>query len=290
MSPVPLSPPFDLARPGTTTDAFSLYAPTYDSEQAINPIARWSRRRNLAVLERAFPAGSRVLELGCGTGEEAIHLARRGVSVVATDAAPGMISVLRDKLSPDGEAHDVSGRVETLILPASQLATLRRERPDTTFDGAYSSFGPLNCEPDLQGTLDELARLVKPGGRVVISILTKYCLWETAWYLLHGDFKSAFRRWGGATQATVRDEWRQLRVPVYYWSTRRVRRVARPYFDVERQMALPWLLPPQYLAGLVARFPRAFRLLARIDRKLAAAWPFYTLGDHYLVVLVRRGD
>ena len=138
--------------------------------------------------------------------------------------------------------------------------------------------------------LDDLARLVRPGGRVVISLLTRYCLWETAWYLLHGDVPTAFRRWGGRAQATVRDRWQEVRVPVYYWSTRHVREAARRNFAVERQMALPWLLPAQYLGGLVRRFPGVFRLSARIDRRLASRWPFYALGDHYLVVLVRRED
>ena len=276
---------------GVQTDAaqaFSAYAIAYDREQVRNPIARWTRRRNLALLERAFAPGSHVLEIGCGTGVEAIHLARRGVQVVATDAAPGMIAVLRSKLEPGGEAHDVARRIEPLVMPASEVGTFIRSASTGLFDGAYSSFGPLNCEPDLQRVLSDVAAAVRPGGRVVISLITRFCLWETAWYLLHGDADAAFRRWGGRARATVRDRWRELRVPVYYWSTRQVRAVARRHFVLERQMALPWLLPPQYLGGLARRFPRVSQVIARIERRLASRWPFYAIGDHYVVVLVRR--
>ena len=269
-------------------DAFSLYASAYDAEHNANPLARWTRRRNLTVLESAFPSGSRVLEIGCGTGAEAIHLARRSVSVVATDAAPGMIAVLRSKLEVGGEAHDVDGMIESLVLSARQLSSLAGDGPAGQFDGAYSSFGPLNCEPELGAVLDDVAQLVRPEGRLVISVLTRYCIWETLWYLVRGDFRRAFRRWGGHAQATVRDSWQDVRIPVYYWSTRAVRRLAARHFRVERQMALPWLLPPQYLAAAVRRFPAALRVLARIDRALASRWPFYAIGDHYLVVLVRR--
>ena len=274
---------------GPAASPFSRYAPAYDREHAANPIARWTRRRNLAMLEKTFPPSSRVLELGCGTGEEAIHLARRGLSVLATDAALGMISVLETKLAPGGDAHDVAERIETRVLPASRAGTLQWEFA-AAFDGAYSSFGPLNCEPDLERVLNGLAPLVKPGGRVVISLLTRYCLWETAWYLLHGDVRRAFRRWGGRARATVRDRWQEVRVPIFYWSTHQVRQMARRGFAVEKQMALPWLLPPQYLDGLVRRFPRLFKVLARVDQSLASMWPFYALGDHYLIVLVRRPD
>jgi SAM-dependent methyltransferase len=240
------------------------------------------------VLESAFAAGSRVLEIGCGTGVEAIHLARYGVQVVATDAAPGMIEAVRSKLAPGGEAQVVSGSVEPVVLAAAELAELAVNATTSQFDGAYSSFGPLNCEPDLQQVLDDLAQLVRPGGRVVISLLTRYCLWETVWYLLHGDAAAAFRRWDGHAHATVRDRWREVRVPVYYWSTSEVRAKVKKHFLIERQMALPWLLPPQYLDGLARRFPRVFRAMARVDRRLASMWPFFSLGDHYLVVLVRR--
>jgi ubiquinone/menaquinone biosynthesis C-methylase UbiE len=269
--------------------AFSRYAPEYDEDHASNPIARWTRRRNLAILNAAFASGSHVLEIGCGTGTEAIHLARRGVRVLATDAAPGMVDVVRSKLEPSGAAHDVAHLVQAQVLSASRLGRLVQDRA-RRFDGAYSSFGPLSCEPDLQGVLDDLARLVRPGGRVVISLLTRFCLWETAWYLLHGDQATALRRWGGRAQATVRDQWRELRVPVHYWGARDVRAMALRHFKVESQMALPWLVPPQYLGGLVRRFPRLFRLAARVDRRLAHLWPFYALGDHYVIVLVRRDD
>jgi ubiquinone/menaquinone biosynthesis C-methylase UbiE len=269
--------------------AFSRYAPEYDEDHASNPIARWTRRRNLAILNAAFAPGSHVLEIGCGTGVEAIHLARRGVRVLATDAAPGMVDVVRSKLEPGGSAHDVAHLVQAQVLPASQLGKLV-QNGTRRFDGAYSSFGPLNCEPNLDGVMDDLARLVRPGGRVVISLLTRFCLWETAWYLLHGDLTTAFRRWGGRAQATVRDQWRELRVSVHYWSASDVRTMAGRHFTVERQMALPWLVPPQYLGALVLRFPRLFRLASRIDRRLAHLWPLYAMGDHYVIVLVRRGD
>jgi SAM-dependent methyltransferase len=269
-----------------TAQAFSLSAPYYDADQARNRVARWSRARSLQILDKAFMPGDHVLELGCGTGEEAIHLARRSISVVATDAAPAMLNVLNAKLTRNERA--ISERITPLLLPAGRTGSLVERFGRHSFDGAYSSFGPLNCEPDLAPIEDALADLVKPGGRMVLSLINRYCPWETAWYLAKGQPREAFRRWSGRAEATVRGQWQQTRIPVYYWSNRHVENLFHPNFRVVRRMALPWLLPPQYLDGLLKGRPRLFKLLASVDRRLASIWPFNSQGDHTLFEFVRR--
>jgi SAM-dependent methyltransferase len=270
--------------------AFSRAAPLYDAEHAANPLARWTRVRSLEVLDRAFAPGMRVLELGCGTGAEAIHLAGRGVTVVATDAAPAMVATLAAKLAPGGSAAALAARITPLVLPAGRAGELVERTGPGSFDGAYSSFGPLNCEPALAPVVAALAALVRPGGRVVISLINRYCLWETAWYLRAGQPGAAFRRWGGQSVATVRAAWQDERVPIFYWTPGVVERAFRPAFWVRRRLGLPWLLPPQYLDGLVRRAPVLFRHLARLDRRFAHLWPCYAVGDHVLFEFVRSED
>jgi SAM-dependent methyltransferase len=278
--------------PGASTAAraFSRAAALYDAEHAANPLARWTRRRSLAALERAFAADARLLELGCGAGAEALHLAARGASIVATDAAPGMVAALAAKLAPGGGAAGLAGRVTPLVLPAARVGELVARYGPAAFDGAYSSFGPLNCEPDLAPVAAGLAALVRPGGRLVLSLINRFCLWETAWYLRAGQPGRAFRRWPGHATATVRAAWQDERIPVFYWTPGAVEAAFRPHFRAVRRMGLPWLLPPQYLDGLVPRAPGLFRRLARWDRRLAAAWPCYAIGDHALITLVRVAD
>ena len=270
--------------------AFSRAAPLYDAEHAANAIARWTRARSLAVLDAAFGPGGPVLELGCGTGAEAIHLAGRGVRVVATDAAPAMIATLAAKLAPDGPAAHLAERITPLVLPAGRAGDLVDRYGPSAFDGAYSSFGPLNCEPDLAPVAAALATLVRPGGRVVLSLINRYCLWETAWYLRARQPAQALRRWPGRAAATVRGAWQEDRITIFYWTPGAVDRVFRPHFRVRRRLGLPWLLPPQYLDGLARRAPRLFRRLARWDRRLAHRWPCYAVGDHFLLELIRRED
>ncbi|HYP38813.1 MAG TPA: class I SAM-dependent methyltransferase [Chloroflexia bacterium] len=273
-----------------TARAFSLVAPLYDAEHATNPVARWTRARSLAALDTAFGPGDTLLELGCGTGSEAIHLASRGANIVATDAAPAMVAQLEAKLKAGGSAANLAGRITPIVLPAGELGRLTTDFESAHFDGAYSSFGPLNCEPDLGPVVDALAQLVKPGGKVVVSLINRFCLWETAWYLAARQPRKAFRRWPGRSEATVRGAWQDERITIYYWTPGQVERAFSPYFKPVRRMALPWLVPPQYLGHLVRRFPHLFRRIARLDRRLAKLYPFYAIGDHFLVEFTRARE
>ncbi len=86
-------------------------AATYDATFTATRLGRWLRDAVHARLAALFPPGSRVLELGCGTGEDAVWLAQRGVRVVATDASPRMVEMARQKVARDGVAAHVSAHV-----------------------------------------------------------------------------------------------------------------------------------------------------------------------------------
>jgi len=271
----------------TANGPFSRYAPFYDADEKRNPVALWTRTLNLTHLHETFMPGDLLLEIGCGTGTEALSLAYRGMRVVATDAASGMIEQVRAKLA-NVEDADVRKRVTPIVLPAACIDELLQQYGRASFDGAYSSFGPLNCEPDLMRVSRGLADLVRPGRKVVLSFLGRYCLWETSWYLLHGDLRSAFRRWSGHAKATVRAGWHTDRISVFYWSSAELERYLNADFSLVGRMALPWILPPQYLAGIFKGRRRLFKSLATVELRTAHLWPANIIGDHIRLTLVRK--
>jgi SAM-dependent methyltransferase len=271
-----------------TAQAFSRYAPDYDREQQANLLARWTRARSKHILARSFRPGDRVLEIGCGTGEEALYLASRGVNVMATDAASGMVEVVRAKLAALDAGDPRASRVGTQVLAARDIGQLVDEFGRASFAGAYSSFGPLNCEADLRPVASALAELVRPGGKVVISLLNRFCAWETVWHLAKLQPRTAFRRWGGHAQATVRGAWGDQRIPVYYLTPGTIEGLFLPHFATIRRTALTWALPPPYLEGVVKYRLRLLRLLANIEVSFASRWPFNAIGDHVVLEMVRR--
>ncbi len=125
---------------------------------------RW--RARAVDLARVGP-GDRVLDVATGTGDLALELARRvapGGEVLGSDFSEGMLARARSKAAALDERDAVRPRFEwgdALDLPYA----------DETFDAATVGFGARNFS-DLARGLAELARVVRPGGRVVVLEIT----------------------------------------------------------------------------------------------------------------------
>ena len=236
------------------------------------------RGRSLAILERTFPEGSTLLDVGCGTGTEALWLANRGRTVFGVDSSPQMLEVLAQRAS----AADLN--VATRLLRAGDLMSLAGEVGEASFDGAYSSFGALNTEAALEPPLAALSRLVRPGGRIVLGVMNRWCVAEMAVLIAGGRAKEALRRTRSSVSVAVGVNIVEVRYP----SWRQLSRALRPRFRVVNVQALPLLLLP-YLWPALLTHPRVYKAISRIDGMLAPHRPFAWLGDHLLVVAERRG-
>ena len=241
----------------------------------------YMRSVSLGVLGSSFASGQRILELGCGTGEEAIALGRQGVCVWATDVSSQMVRITSEKAAAAGLPQGLHARQ----LAAGQIGVLVDELGEGAFDGAYASFGVLNGEPDLHLVGRALTRLIRPGGLLVTSVMNRFYPVEVAWYLAHVRPSQAVRRWRGVTMAHVSPEL-SVRVPTWYYTPRTFAR-AFPAFRQVHCRALTLLLPPPFAAHVWHRFPGLTRRLALWEERLAGRWPFAALGDHFLVVLER---
>jgi SAM-dependent methyltransferase len=243
------------------------------------------RVESLATLCRRFRRGQRVLELGCGTGEEAVALARRGVHVLATDVAPGMVALAAER----ARAAGVAERVAVRCMAAADVGRLAKELGPGAFDGAFSSFGVLNCELDLPAVGRGLAALVRPGGWVVCSVMNRFYPWEVVWFLARRGGRGATRRWRGWIDAPVSAELPD-RVPCRYYRPGEFAEFFGSAFAVHECRALPLLLPPPYVAGRGADLGPLWRRVARWDRRLASSFPCNQWGDHFLMCLQRAAS
>jgi SAM-dependent methyltransferase len=273
-----------------TSHAFDAVAPYYDAVYGPhgNAVMTWMRRENLALLKTTFPRDSYLLELGCGSGEEAVALAKAGRRVVATDLSPKMAARTQAK----ARAAHLDHRLTVAAMPASGVTMLQ---PGAPFDGAYASFGVLNCEPLLSPLSAALARLVRPGGAFVCSVMGRICPFEIAWFLLHGRPRRAFRRWRPGWQwapvagrETVEgDDAVPVSVATRYLTVRTLRETLSPSFKLERTLSLPLLLPPPYLDALFQSHRDLFTRLEPLERRLRRCWPWRLWGDHVILVLRR---
>jgi demethylmenaquinone methyltransferase/2-methoxy-6-polyprenyl-1,4-benzoquinol methylase len=135
---------------------FDRIARVYDRMNSVMTAGMHHRWRRRAVdLARVGP-GSRALDVATGTGDLAIELAARGASVIGLDFSERMLELARAK-APAIEF--VQGNALELPYPAA------------SFDAVTVGFGARNFS-DLERGLSELARVTRPGGRVVILEIT----------------------------------------------------------------------------------------------------------------------
>lgn len=266
---------------------FDAVAAGYDASFTDRPLGRWLRAIVWQRLEWAFEPGQHVLELGCGTGEDAVWLAGRGITVTATDASPVMLEMARRKAEAAGVGASVQTHLVDLtrLAPGSDAAVASELSFQDMFDGALSNFGPLNCVEDRAALVAALAGLVRRGGRVVVVVMGPLCPWEIVWHLGQRQVRTAFRRFHSGRPARVGDGGT---VRVWYPSHRRLEREFAPHFKTLEIAGVGLLLPPSEMSRLVERAPRVFGRLAAIDRRLAGTPPWRWLNDHYLMVLERR--
>jgi SAM-dependent methyltransferase len=111
--------------------------------------------RVLDLLARHAPAARRVVDLGIGTGDLAIALARRGLEVVGVDRAPAMLAVAREKAA--------AARV-SLTLVEQDLRALRLEAPADVALCVYTVVNQLTGDGDLERALAAVRASLVPAG------------------------------------------------------------------------------------------------------------------------------
>lgn len=149
------------------TTPFDALASSYNALWTDTPHGREQRQAVWREIDGLFQAGDRVLDLGCGTGDDASHLSGLGVEVLGIDASPKMVEIARNR------------GVNAHVLPIEDLAS----SPPHQFSGAFSDFGALNCIRDLRPVAEQLERLVQPDGPLAICLMGRSKRWRghTRW-------------------------------------------------------------------------------------------------------------
>ncbi|PSB42853.1 SAM-dependent methyltransferase [Cyanosarcina cf. burmensis CCALA 770] len=125
--------------------------------------------------------GKKILDLGCGAGENSVYFAKKGALCMAADYSPGMVEVALDLAAKNGV------KIEGRTMDASAL-----DCPDNSFDFVYAA-NLLHHLPDPRAAILEMHRVLKPGG--------KACFWEP---LKHNPIINVYRRI--ATKVRTEDE------------------------------------------------------------------------------------
>jgi SAM-dependent methyltransferase len=160
--------------------AYDAIAADYDAQVRGDA---WMRQQLHARYRRVFRAGDFVLDVGCGTGLDAVFLAEHGLRVLGIDASPEMIARARARIAAAGLGERITVRVQ----PIERLDELAERQ----LDGIVSAFASLNALPDLRQFAADAARLVRPRGRLILHLLNRTSLWEWLGYARRGQWRAA---------------------------------------------------------------------------------------------------
>jgi ubiquinone/menaquinone biosynthesis C-methylase UbiE len=271
--------------PGTSTPlhAAELYwnaaAATYEQDFSGTTVGKIRREIVWSNLERIFQPDQHILELSCGTGIDAVFLAKLGVQVLACDLSPRMIELAQELCSRERLPHPPEFRV----LPTERLSMLESEGP---FDGAFSNFAGLNCVENLTQVSMALSRLLKPKARFLLCMMGRFVPLEILWFLAHRKPRKAFQR---------------LREPRTSYASTTGLVVYRPTVDdIAKQMKptfrlLGWkgigiVVPPSYAEHVAIRFPKLIHRLAKVDRHIGPLPIFRSMADCVLLEFERNDN
>lgn len=227
-------------------------------------------------LAKAFPVGSRLLDLGGGTGEDAHWLAMRGHDVTLTDPAPAMVARAEDKLAGLANARALVASAERIAAIASIASPF--------FDGAYSNFAALNCVADIDAVARGLATLLRPGAAALLVLFGTSCPGEAIVECIRGRPRNALRR---LARGDVPARLNGRDFVVRYHRASAIRRAMAPWFAYRGRIGIGVFVPPSAAEPWISRHPRLLTMQERLDKALAA--PLAVLGDHVLYRFVRTG-
>ena len=257
----------------TIAEAFSRTAGKYDAFAEGHLHLTRMRNKVYANLTRYLTPGARILELNAGSGVDAVHLAQQGYHVHATDIAPGMLDRLQAKVERLGLSDHITIQ-ECSFTHLDQVL-------GAPFDAIFSDLGGLNCIQDLSPVIQDLPKVLRPGGLVTWVLMPPVCLWEMA-EIIRGNVRLAFRRF---QKSGTRSHLEGLYFDVYYFSPQQ----ALAWFGSDYQLlsleGLSVITPTAESKNLAKRFPRLYNALAWLDDRLSRRAPWWGWGDFYILSL-----
>jgi ubiquinone/menaquinone biosynthesis C-methylase UbiE len=254
--------------------AFGTLAPDYDAIFDPNVVIRRLRHDLYETIRCLVAPPAKILDINCGTGTDALHLASEGYTTVGLDVTEPMIVEARRKSMGSTRASFVHTSYDDLDA-----------LPENAFDLVLSNFGGLNCTGNLRTVASHVAKRLKPDCYFVAVLMPSFSLWETCAYIARAQFKHAFRRMkaGGAIAEFNGHPFR-----VHYFTPSNAAQQLEELFVVRDVYAWNVLTPPPHAWRIAEAFPTLTSWLERLDHLICRLPMFRSMGDHYVMVLQKR--
>ncbi|MFI5135093.1 MAG: class I SAM-dependent methyltransferase [Chitinophagales bacterium] len=260
--------------------AFDLAASAYDEEFTHSLIGKLQRQRVYFFLKKILTDQSlRILEINCGSGEDAVWLAQQGHHVTATDASPKMIELVRKKISES----KLEEKISTAICDFDDL---KNKFQSEKFDFIFSDFGGLNCVSgdELEKLSADFSSLLVPGGKFIAVIMGRKCWWERSYFLMKGKSRDALRR---NSKELVEAKIGESTVPTWYYSPKEFQNLFLNEFQKIRVRPVGLFIPPSYLNPFFEKKKWLLSILNLLEKMFSLSF-LSDFADHFLIELIKR--
>lgn len=255
--------------------SFDKAASNYDETFTNSEIGKLQRKLVYTQLSKQLDSVNSILEINCGTGEDAIWLAKQNFKVIATDISAKMIEEAKNK-----------GDFDNLNFVVSDINSISTSFPNGNFDLVFSNFGGLNClsKVELQQFFKNAGSLLSGKGKMILVIMPKSTLWEQFYFLAKAQFSNAFRRKKEFAIADVDGE----KVPTYYYNPKDIVNLAKDDFELIDQKPIGFFIPPSYLEPFFRNKKGFLRFLNGLENGIKS-WSFLSkYADHYIITLQKQ--
>lgn len=262
---------------------FDSVAPTYDESFSNTALGERMRAITHAHFDKYFHAADWLLELGSGTGIDALYWAKRRIGVFATDASAAMLKVSQARFENEFQLENTV-QCEFNVLRWEEINRVRTEK---RFKGIVSNFGSINCVANLSQLSMPLAELLEDGGTLLLVFMSRFCLFESVYFFLSFAWKNIFRRLNRAgQQVPVGREF----VRTYYYSAADFNKAFKNEFTCVEIAAVGLLTPPTYLQKFYQRYHWLFKVLLPIEDALSRLPLLRNYGDHTFIAFRKKDN
>jgi SAM-dependent methyltransferase len=265
-----------------TQSPFDILAETYDADFTQSEIGKLQRKRVWHLLNKTlqlFDHPLKILEINCGTGEDALQLAAMGHTVIATDASEAMIAKAQQKLFASG------ANTNYIHFMQCSFDELQQNFKNEKFDLVFSNFGGLNCisENEVKQLSSTLSSIVHSNGYLFLNVMSNCCLWEILFYVLKGKFKTAFRRQNKSVPFDVNGS----SMPVFYYSPRSIKKLFQSTFKPIQTYPAGLFIPPSYLEKQFVKRKHWLSRLNKWEEKFGNSL-LSSFADHFCIIMERK--
>lgn len=252
---------------------FDHIAKDYDSDFTHSEIGKLQRKSVYSFLKQQSSKLS-ILELNCGTGEDALWLSKRGNKVLATDISKEMIVVAKQK----------GMGIENLSFKQLNINRLDKDIENNKFDLIFSNFGGLNClnRKELDKFVVSAKKLLNKKGKIILVLMPKNTLWERFYFILKGQSSNAFRR---NTNKSINVNVEGKNVKTWYYNPKDIKNLSNANYKILKTKPIGFFVPPSYLEPFFKKNKRFLAFLGVLEKGIGKFGFLSRFSDHYIIEL-----